>query len=53
MTDTFQLAVERARAPYTTSRWLSLSVTEQCLAIYLELRRLDKEQLKDERRAAE
>jgi len=56
MTDTFQLAVVRAKAAYTEGGWLSLNVTEQCHAIYLELRRLDaeirgrfdKEQLKGE-----
>jgi hypothetical protein len=53
MPDTFQLAVVRAKAQYTTGGgWLSLSLTEQCHAIYLELRRLDKEQLKSETAAA-
>jgi hypothetical protein len=53
MTDTFQLAAVRATAAYTIDEWLRLSVTEQCRAIYLELRRLDKEQLKGKTAAAE
>jgi len=52
MTDTFQLAAVRATASYTTDQWLRLSVTEQCRAIYLELRQLDKEQLKGKTAAA-
>jgi hypothetical protein len=52
MTDTFQLAAVQATAPYTPDEWLRLSLTEQCRAIYLELRRLDKEQLKGRTAAA-
>jgi hypothetical protein len=45
MADTFQIVVLRAKSSYSTSGWLSLSVTEQCHAIYREMRKIDAEQL--------
>jgi len=45
VTDTFQIVVLRAMSSYTTSGWLSLTVTEQCHAIYRTMRMVDAEQL--------
>jgi hypothetical protein len=39
----FQVAVVRAASSFADDVWRNLSVTEQCHAIYRELRKLDAE----------
>jgi hypothetical protein len=41
--DDFQIAAERARLSYPDNQWNALRPSDQCAAIYLEMRLLDAE----------
>ena len=48
--DSFQIAAERAASSYPTEVWLTLSPSERASAIYRELRKLDAESVREQRR---
>jgi hypothetical protein len=43
--DVFQIAAERARQSYTDNQWNALRPSDQCAAIYREMRLLDDERV--------
>jgi hypothetical protein len=45
--DTFLTAVARAASSYSAGTWEKLTISEQCSAIYRELRKLDSESLEE------